>query len=124
MFNRISRESFVSVKNYVNQSQATDTTKSKIRSKQIRSKRGQYKKYELSQLNKAVDAVMAGEISAHKASFCFGVPHSTLEYKVKERVNSNQSSKSCDLFNNKSLFDFGLNKYWNNPGFLDFMIKK
>lgn len=53
--------------------------------KQIRPKRGQYRKYETEQLTKAVAAVLSNEMSVHKAGSYFGVPHSTLEYKVKER---------------------------------------
>jgi hypothetical protein len=61
--------------------------------KQKRAKRGQYRKYESDQLNKAVDAVINGLMSVHKAGSHFGVPHSTLEYKVKER-NMKASSGS------------------------------
>jgi hypothetical protein len=53
--------------------------------KQKRAKRGQYRKYESDQLTKAVEAVINGLMSVHKAGSHFGVPHSTLEYKVKER---------------------------------------
>ena len=70
--------------------------------KQIRPKRGQYRRYESEQLAKAVAAVLSNEMSVHKAGSYFGVPHSTvshslsspplvpfdrfqLEYKVKER---------------------------------------
>ena len=53
--------------------------------KQKRAKRGQYRKYESNQLIRAMDAVLNGSMSVHKAGSRFGVPHSTLEYKVKER---------------------------------------
>ncbi len=53
--------------------------------KQKRAKRGQYRKYEQDQLNCAMNAVLTGSMSVHKAGSRFGVPHSTLEYKVKEK---------------------------------------
>lgn len=53
--------------------------------KQKRAKRGQYRKYESNQLYRAMDAVLNGSMSVHKAGSRFGVPHSTLEYKVKEK---------------------------------------
>ncbi len=53
--------------------------------KQKRAKRGQYRKYEQDQLNCAMNAVLNGSMSVHKAGSRFGVPHSTLEYKVKEK---------------------------------------
>ena len=54
--------------------------------KPLRAKRGQYRKYESTQLNNAVDAVIQGSMSVHRAGSIFGVPHSTLEYKVKEKL--------------------------------------
>uniref|UniRef100_A0A915MPS5 HTH psq-type domain-containing protein n=1 Tax=Meloidogyne javanica TaxID=6303 RepID=A0A915MPS5_MELJA len=50
-----------------------------------RQKRGQYRKYNKDALDRAVTAVRNGEMSVHRAGSHFGVPHSTLEYKVKER---------------------------------------
>jgi hypothetical protein len=90
LFKKLFRKSFEYAKDYINQSNKT---------KQKRPKRGKYRKYETNQLNKAVDAVMTGGISVHKASCYFGVPHSTLEYKVKERT---KNTNSCDLFNRKT----------------------
>ncbi|UJR22348.1 hypothetical protein I4U23_025410 [Adineta vaga] len=60
--------------------------------KQIRPKRGQYRRYESEQLAKAVAAVLSNEMSVHKAGSYFGVPHSTLEYKVKERNTKSSST--------------------------------
>ncbi len=48
--------------------------------KQIRPKRGQYRRYESEQLAKAVAAVLSNEMSVHKAGSYFGVPHSTVRY--------------------------------------------
>ncbi|CAL1534106.1 unnamed protein product, partial [Lymnaea stagnalis] len=53
--------------------------------KKTRPKRGQYRKYNSQLLMDAVKAVQRGEMSVHRAGSYFGVPHSTLEYKVKER---------------------------------------
>nr|KAG5690049.1 hypothetical protein BaRGS_009856 [Batillaria attramentaria] len=53
--------------------------------KKTRPKRGQYRKYNSQLLIEAVRAVQRGEMSVHRAGSYFGVPHSTLEYKVKER---------------------------------------
>ncbi len=61
-------------------SQETKTTE-----KKTRPKRGQYRKYNSQLLLEAVRAVQRGEMSVHRAGSYFGVPHSTLEYKVKER---------------------------------------
>lgn len=68
--------------------------------KRPRPKRGQYRldlifneakiifsfrKYDKGALEKAVLSVRKGEMSVHRAGSYYGVPHSTLEYKVKER---------------------------------------
>ena len=72
------------------------------RQKQTRPKRGQYRKYNSQLLMEAVQSVQRGEMSVHRAGSFYGVPHSTLEYKVKERhllrqkkARENQK-KSCD----------------------------
>ncbi|KAK5978176.1 hypothetical protein GCK32_010356, partial [Trichostrongylus colubriformis] len=43
------------------------------------------KKYDKNALDEAVRSVRRGEMSVHRAGSYYGVPHSTLEYKVKER---------------------------------------
>ena len=53
--------------------------------KKTRPKRGQYRRYNSQLLMEAVKAVQRGEMSVHRAGSYYGVPHSTLEYKVKER---------------------------------------
>ncbi|KAK3912812.1 Mushroom body large-type Kenyon cell-specific protein 1 [Frankliniella fusca] len=53
--------------------------------KGTRPKRGKYRNYDRDALNEAVKAVQRGEMSVHRAGSFYGVPHSTLEYKVKER---------------------------------------
>uniref|UniRef100_A0A0N4WU43 HTH psq-type domain-containing protein n=1 Tax=Haemonchus placei TaxID=6290 RepID=A0A0N4WU43_HAEPC len=53
--------------------------------KKSRPKRGQYRKYDKNALDEAVRSVRRGEMSVHRAGSYYGVPHSTLEYKVKER---------------------------------------
>eukprot|EP00057_Strongylocentrotus_purpuratus_P021404 XP_011675878.1 PREDICTED: uncharacterized protein LOC105443903 [Strongylocentrotus purpuratus] len=50
-----------------------------------RPKRGRYRCYDRDSLVQAVNAVQRGEMSVTRAGNVFGVPHSTLEYKVKER---------------------------------------
>lgn len=74
--------------------------------KQKRSKRGQYRKYESDQLGKAVDAVMSGAMSVHKAGSHFGVPHSTLEYKVREKTSSVGASVSPFSNNGSKIGEF------------------
>jgi len=53
--------------------------------KRTRPKRGRYRNYDRDNLAEAVRAVQRGEMSVHRAGSYYGVPHSTLEYKVKER---------------------------------------
>ena len=54
--------------------------------KRIRQKRGHYRTYNSDKLNEAIQAVKRGEMSVHRAGSYFGVPHSTLEYKVKGKL--------------------------------------
>ncbi|XP_007887223.1 ligand-dependent nuclear receptor corepressor-like protein isoform X1 [Callorhinchus milii] len=54
-------------------------------SKQPRKKRGRYRQYDHDILEEAIGMVMSGKMSVSKAQGIYGVPHSTLEYKVKER---------------------------------------
>lgn len=56
-----------------------------ISGKGTRPKRGKYRNYDRDSLIEAVRAVQRGEMSVHRAGSYYGVPHSTLEYKVKER---------------------------------------
>lgn len=55
------------------------------RDKQPRKKRGRYRQYDHDLLEEAITMVMAGRMSVSKAQGVYGIPHSTLEYKVKER---------------------------------------
>ncbi|XP_030047090.1 ligand-dependent nuclear receptor corepressor-like protein isoform X4 [Microcaecilia unicolor] len=54
-------------------------------SKQPRKKRGRYRQYDHEIMEEAIGMVMSGKMSVSKAQGIYGVPHSTLEYKVKER---------------------------------------
>lgn len=60
-------------------------TSSSTGGKGTRPKRGKYRNYDRDSLVEAVRAVQRGEMSVHRAGSYYGVPHSTLEYKVKER---------------------------------------
>ncbi|XP_073503081.1 ligand-dependent nuclear receptor corepressor-like protein isoform X2 [Phyllobates terribilis] len=53
--------------------------------KQPRKKRGRYRQYDHEIMEEAIAMVMSGKMSVSKAQGTYGVPHSTLEYKVKER---------------------------------------
>ncbi|XP_052771254.1 mushroom body large-type Kenyon cell-specific protein 1-like [Mya arenaria] len=66
-------------------SNASNSSSSGSPVKKTRPKRGQYRKYNSQLLTEAVKAVQRGEMSVHRAGSYYGVPHSTLEYKVKER---------------------------------------
>ncbi|KAK0410926.1 hypothetical protein QR680_005398 [Steinernema hermaphroditum] len=63
--------------------------------KKTRPKRGHYRQYGKSKLEEAVQTVRRGEMSVHKAGSLFGVPHSTLEYKVKERNLLRHKKNRC-----------------------------
>ncbi|XP_042572153.1 ligand-dependent nuclear receptor corepressor-like protein isoform X2 [Cyprinus carpio] len=56
------------------------------RDKQPRKKRGRYRQYDHDILEEAISMVISGKMSVSKAQGVYGVPHSTLEYKVKERT--------------------------------------
>ncbi|XP_030643531.1 ligand-dependent nuclear receptor corepressor-like protein [Chanos chanos] len=58
------------------------------RDKQPRKKRGRYRQYDHDILEEAIGMVMNGKMSVSKAQGIYGVPHSTLEYKVKERLGT------------------------------------
>lgn len=57
-------------------------------SKQPRKKRGRYRQYNTELLEEAIGVVMGGKMSVSKAQTVYGIPHSTLEYKVKERLGT------------------------------------
>lgn len=56
--------------------------------KQPRKKRGRYRQYNTELLEEAIVVVMGGKMSVSKAQSIYGIPHSTLEYKVKERMGT------------------------------------
>nr|CAI5850902.1 unnamed protein product [Callosobruchus analis] len=68
-----------------NQQQQQQKQGSTTGGKGTRPKRGKYRNYDRDSLVEAVRAVQRGEMSVHRAGSYYGVPHSTLEYKVKER---------------------------------------
>lgn len=55
---------------------------------QPRKKRGRYRQYNTELLEEAILVVMGGKMSVSKAQSIYGIPHSTLEYKVKERMGT------------------------------------
>nr|XP_020457772.1 ligand-dependent nuclear receptor corepressor-like protein [Monopterus albus] len=76
-------------------------TGSRDKDKQPRKKRGRYRQYDHELMEEAITMVMAGRMSVSKAQGVYGVPHSTLEYKVKERTGTlknppkKKSANSC-----------------------------
>lgn len=68
-------------------------------------------KYDKDALDEAVRSVRRGEMSVHRAGSFYGVPHSTLEYKVKERnllrsKRRKNSEEGCDTSTKRMLFNF------------------
>lgn len=63
-------------------------SESDLINKQPRKKRGRYRQYNTDLLDEAIDMVMGGKMSVSKAQTIYGIPHSTLEYKVKERLGT------------------------------------
>ncbi|KAK5866096.1 hypothetical protein PBY51_020312 [Eleginops maclovinus] len=76
--------------------------------KQPRKKRGRYRQYDHDLLEEAITMVMGGRMSVSKAQGVYGVPHSTLEYKVKERTGTlknppkKKSANYCSSNSNSS----------------------
>lgn len=76
--------------------------------KQPRKKRGRYRQYDHDLLEEAITMVMGGRMSVSKAQGIYGVPHSTLEYKVKERTGTlknppkKKSANFCSSNSNSS----------------------
>ncbi|XP_041640820.1 ligand-dependent nuclear receptor corepressor-like protein isoform X2 [Cheilinus undulatus] len=73
--------------------------------KQPRKKRGRYRQYDHDLLEEAIAMVIAGRMSVSKAQGVYGVPHSTLEYKVKERTGTLKNppkKKSASFFPSNS----------------------
>ncbi|XP_042288868.1 ligand-dependent corepressor-like isoform X2 [Thunnus maccoyii] len=63
-------------------------SESDLGNKQPRKKRGRYRQYNTELLEEAIVVVMGGKMSVSKAQTIYGIPHSTLEYKVKERLGT------------------------------------
>ncbi|XP_034043529.1 ligand-dependent corepressor [Thalassophryne amazonica] len=67
---------------------STSDVEGDLSSKQPRKKRGRYRQYNSEILEEAIAVVMSGKMSVSKAQNMYGIPHSTLEYKVKERMGT------------------------------------
>ncbi|XP_061546344.1 ligand-dependent corepressor isoform X4 [Phycodurus eques] len=63
-------------------------SESDLVNKPPRKKRGRYRQYNTELLEEAIVVVMGGKMSVSKAQSIYGIPHSTLEYKVKERMGT------------------------------------
>ncbi|CAF92709.1 unnamed protein product, partial [Tetraodon nigroviridis] len=70
------------------QEDSEDGVGGRDKDKQPRKKRGRYRQYDHDLLEEAITMVMAGRMSVSKAQGVYGIPHSTLEYKVKERTGT------------------------------------
>ncbi|KAJ8013756.1 hypothetical protein DPEC_G00033100 [Dallia pectoralis] len=66
----------------------TSDPEADLSNKQPRKKRGRYRQYNTELLEEAIGVVMGGKMSVSKAQTVYGIPHSTLEYKVKERLGT------------------------------------
>ncbi|XP_014035577.1 ligand-dependent corepressor-like [Salmo salar] len=66
----------------------TSDPEADLSNKQMRKKRGRYRQYNTELLEEAIGVVMGGKMSVSKAQTVYGIPHSTLEYKVKERLGT------------------------------------
>ncbi|EJD73608.1 helix-turn-helix protein [Loa loa] len=90
----------------------TNNTESQPDWKKSRPKRGQYRKYKKDALDEAVRSVRRGEMSVHRAGSFYGVPHSTLEYKVKER---NLTRTKCKKATAENIFEATNSGHHINP---------
>ncbi|XP_077460778.1 ligand-dependent nuclear receptor corepressor-like protein isoform X2 [Stigmatopora argus] len=63
-----------------------------------RKKRGRYRQYDHDLMEEAIAMVTAGRMSVSKAQGVYGVPHSTLEYKVKERTGTLKNPPKKKIF--------------------------
>ncbi|XP_028832610.1 ligand-dependent nuclear receptor corepressor-like protein isoform X5 [Denticeps clupeoides] len=77
-----------SIRNHGSVGSGEDGDDGDRRDKQPRKKRGRYRQYDHDILEEAITMVMSGKMSVSKAQGIYGVPHSTLEYKVKERMGT------------------------------------
>lgn len=83
--NQSHNKSSIQDKNKSTSSSSSSSSSNAGGGKGTRPKRGKYRNYDRDSLVEAVRAVQRGEMSVHRAGSYYGVPHSTLEYKVKER---------------------------------------
>ncbi|VIO86053.1 helix-turn-helix, Psq domain containing protein [Brugia malayi] len=94
----------------------TNTTENQLDWKKSRPKRGQYRKYKKDALDEAVRSVRRGEMSVHRAGSFYGVPHSTLEYKVKER---NLTRTKCKKTAAENIFETTKSGHRTNSSYIE-----
>uniref|UniRef100_A0A8C3AKA9 Ligand dependent nuclear receptor corepressor-like n=1 Tax=Cyclopterus lumpus TaxID=8103 RepID=A0A8C3AKA9_CYCLU len=90
--------------------------------KQPRKKRGRYRQYDHELLEEAITMVMTGRMSVSKAQGVYGVPHSTLEYKVKERTGTLKNPPKKKSFLSLRLKD--IKRIWLALYYLPTVINK
>ncbi|KAF8376246.1 hypothetical protein PRIPAC_82675 [Pristionchus pacificus] len=75
-----------------------------------RTERGPYRRYSQKTMASAIQAVRSGAMSVHRAGIHYGVPHSTLEYKVKQvnrsLIKSDSPSEDSPSSSTDELFSF------------------
>lgn len=101
------------------QEDSEDGAGGRDKDKQPRKKRGRYRQYDHDLLEEAITMVMAGRMSVSKAQGVYGIPHSTLEYKVKERTGTLKNppkKKSANSSSNPTLAGSGTTTSSANSG--------
>ncbi|XP_060633895.1 ligand-dependent nuclear receptor corepressor-like protein isoform X2 [Anolis sagrei] len=86
-------------------SESTEDGLDRKDNKQPRKKRGRYRQYDHEIMEEAITMVMSGKMSVSKAQGIYGVPHSTLEYKVKERSGTLKTPPKKKLRLDTGLFN-------------------
>lgn len=80
--------------NYPNENYDTE----KSNSNRCSSKHNNYRKQKSVRVKKAVGAVLNGSMSVVRAGSRYGMPHSAIEYNVKERTVFQQKTTNYEIF--------------------------